>query len=147
MEEVSIVRVQPALVPLVGEQPKTIMLVEDEPTVRNLLREVLTRCGYRVLACGSPDEGLDVCHRYEGPIDLLLTDVVMPGMNGCEMAERISAMLPGLRIIFMSGYSEQVLMQDGQLDPRIEYLQKPFTLQTLRTRLLQVLGDGERAMQ
>ena len=140
MEELGGVSAQTQMIPLVGGRTWTIMLVEDEPTVRNLLREVLMRCGYRVLAYGSPDEGLDACRRNEAPIDLLLTDVVMPGMNGREMAERISAMLPGLRIIFMSGYSEQVLMQDGQLDPRIEYLQKPFSLQTLRTRLLQVLG-------
>ena len=147
MEELFGVREDGSLLPPGGERPRTIMLVEDESTVRNLLREVLQRCGYRVLACGTPEEGLHTCRNHEGPIDLLLTDVVMPGMNGREMADRISAMLPGLHIIFMSGYSEQVLMQDGELDPRIEYLQKPFSLQMLRNRLLRVLGGGEQAVQ
>ncbi len=147
MEELIGVSEDGSLLPPGGERPRTIMLVEDETTVRNLLCEVLQRCGYQVLVCSTPEEGLSTCRNHHGPIDLLLTDVVMPGMNGREMAERISAMLPDLRIIFMSGYSEQVLMQDGELDPRIEYLQKPFSLQILRNRLLRVLGVGERAVQ
>jgi CheY-like chemotaxis protein len=126
------------------ERTKTILLVEDEPIVRNLLREVLERSGYAVLACEHPAEGIETCQRHSGQIDLLLTDVVMPGMNGKEMANRIAEMLPELRVVFMSGYTEQALLKDGLLDSRIEYLQKPFSLHTLRQRLARVMGTGNR---
>ena len=124
---------------------KTILLVEDEPTVRKLLREVLERSGYVVLTCAHPEEAIETCRRHTGSIDLLLTDVVMPGMNGQEMAKRIVERRPELRVVFMSGYTEHVLLQDGHLGPRIEYLQKPFSLQILRERLVRVLGErGEQ---
>lgn len=126
---------------------KTILLVEDEQTVRNLLHEVLVRAGYRVLACAHPHEGIETCRRRTGPIDLLLTDVVMPGMNGKEMALQIAQMLPELRVVFMSGYTEHVLLNDGQLDARIEYLQKPFSLQTLRLRLARVMSEAGKPVQ
>lgn len=128
-------------------RPKTILLVEDEHMVRNLLREVLERAGYEVLACAHPDEGIETCRMHIGPIDLLLTDVVMPGMNGKEMANRIVRMLPELRVVFMSGYTEHVLLKDGQLDARIEYLQKPFSLKTLRQRLARVMNDSHESVQ
>jgi len=121
---------------------QTILLVEDEDMVRKLLREVLERLGYEVLACPHPDEGIETCRRHRGHIDLLLTDVMMPGMNGKEMAIRIAKMLPGIRVVFMSGYTEHVLLQDGEVDPRFEYLQKPFSMQTLRQRMVRVLGEA-----
>jgi CheY-like chemotaxis protein len=123
------------------------LLVEDEPTVRDLLREVLERAGYEVLACSHPEEGIETCRLHRGRIDLLLTDVVMPGMNGKEMANQIAKVLPELRVVFMSGYTEHVLLQDGQLDARIEYLQKPFSLQTLRQRLTRVLSETPARVQ
>jgi CheY-like chemotaxis protein len=130
-----------------NSKSKTILLVEDESTVRNLLREVLERAGYEVLACSHPEAGIEACRLHPGNIDLLLTDVVMPGMNGKEMANRIVKMLPKLRVVFMSGYTEHVLLQDGQLDARIEYLQKPFSLQTLRQRVARVIGEAVERVQ
>jgi CheY-like chemotaxis protein len=120
---------------------KTILLVEDEPTVRNLLREVLQRSGYMVLACAHPEEGIESALRHAGPIDLLLTDVVMPGMNGQVMAKRIVESRPEVCVVFMSGYTEHVLLQDGNLEPRVEYLQKPFSLRTLREKVALLLDE------
>ncbi len=136
------VRPEVSMIPAAG-RVKTILLVEDENTVRKLLREVLERSGYEVLACSHPEEGIETCRRHLGTIDLLLTDIVMPGMNGKEMATRIAKMLPGLRIVFMSGYTEHVLLQDGELDTRFEYLQKPFSMQALRQRMARVIGEAK----
>jgi two-component system, cell cycle sensor histidine kinase and response regulator CckA len=123
-----------------GENKQTILLVEDEETVRGLMCEVLEREGYKVLACSHPKEGIEVSKRHSAQIDLLLTDVVMPGMNGREMANRIQEILPGLRVVFMSGYTEQALTCDGEIDSQTEYLQKPFTLRTLTDKLARLLG-------
>ncbi len=125
-----------------GRQRQTILLVEDEKMIRRVMSEVLEREGYRVLACADPREGIDVCQQYGGQIDLLLTDVVMPGMNGREMANQILKILPKLRVVFMSGYTENVLMHEGQTEPQIEYLQKPFKLETLTRKLAKVLGNS-----
>jgi len=123
---------------------RTILLVEDEEMVRRLMCEVLEREGYRVLACSHPAEGIKESKRYSGQIDLLLTDVVMPGMNGREMADRIHETLPHLRVVFMSGYTEHALTQEGQVDPNFEYLQKPFTLKSLTQKLAKVLGNQDK---
>jgi CheY-like chemotaxis protein len=124
-----------------GPRKQTVLLVEDEDMVRELMCEVLEREGYEVLACGHPAEGIEVSKRLGRQIDLLLTDVVMPGMNGREMADRIHTILPQLRVVFMSGYTEHALTQNGQVDPEVEYLQKPFTLQALTQKLDKVLGN------
>jgi CheY-like chemotaxis protein len=124
-----------------GLMKQTILLVEDEEMVRELMCEVLEREGYEVLPCAHPRDGIDACLRYPGRIDLLLTDVVMPEMNGREMATRIQEILPELRVVFMSGYTEHVLLQEGKVDGDFEYLQKPFTLQTLTQKLTRVLGN------
>jgi CheY-like chemotaxis protein len=123
-----------------GLMKQTILLVEDEEMVRELMCEVLELEGYEVLSCANPQEGIDVSLQHSGQIDLLLTDVVMPGMNGREMANRILQTLPELRVVFMSGYTEHVLLHEGQADPHFEYLQKPFTLQTLTKKLSHVMG-------
>lgn len=146
MQEAVESRTEPIVFPYTS-RAKTILLVEDESTVRALLREVLERAGYEVLACSNPKEGIETCRQHSGRIHLLLTDVVMPGMNGKEMANQIVKILPEVRVIFMSGYTEHVLLQDGQLDARIEYLQKPFSLQTLRQRLARVIGEARERVQ
>lgn len=126
-------------VPPVAAGAKIILVVEDEPTIRGLLREVLERAGYCVFACATPDEGIAVCAARKHNIDLLLTDVVLPGMNGLEMASQITAIQPGLQVVFMSGYTEHALVKDGVLDGKVEYLQKPFSLDTLRQRVKRLL--------
>jgi two-component system cell cycle sensor histidine kinase/response regulator CckA len=125
-------------------EKQTILLVEDEEMVRGLICEVLRRDGYRVLPCSDAAEGIETSNRQGQRIDLLLTDVVMPGMNGPEMASRIQKNLPRLRVVFMSGYSEQALTRAaGQADPSFEYLQKPFTLKTLTQKVAKVLENLE----
>jgi CheY-like chemotaxis protein len=118
---------------------QTILLVEDEEMVRRLMCEVLEQEGFEVLACSTPAEAIAVSRRHDGHIDLLLTDVVMPGMNGRAMAESIQEFLPQLRVVFMSGYTEHALTHEGQVDPKFEYLQKPFTLKSLTQKLTKVL--------
>ncbi len=130
-----------------GCTKQTILLVEDEEMVRTLLCEVLEREGYQVLSCSHPREGIEVSLRHNGRIDLLLTDVVMPGMNGRDMANEILQSLPDLRVVFMSGYTEHVLTSEGEVDQKLEYLQKPFTLQTLMGKLERVLGNMEEPRQ
>ncbi len=130
-----------------GRMPQTILLVEDEEMVRGLMCEVLEREGYNVLPCSDPKEGIEASKRHSGEIDLLLTDVVMPGMNGCDMANRILEIIPELQVVFMSGYPEHALTRDGKVDPHCEYLQKPFTLQTLTRKLARLLGSVEGQVQ
>ncbi len=130
-----------------GRLPYTILLVEDEEMVRGLMCEVLERQGYNVLPCSDPKEGIEASKRHSGEIDLLLTDVVMPGMNGCDMANRILETIPELRVVFMSGYTEHALMHDGEADPHFEYLQKPFKLQTLTQKVARVLASVKGQVQ
>ncbi len=116
----------------------TILLVEDETEVRALVRDVLVRTGYRVIAAASGQEGLRVAEASETPIDLLLTDVVMPGMSGPVLAERLVAARPGLKVLFMSGYSEEALLRDGVS----VLLPKPVTPAALTTKVREVLAAG-----
>ncbi len=118
---------------------KTILLVEDEDFVRNVTREVLELNGYRVLEAIDADEGLQLYRENIDLIDLLLTDVVMPGRNGREFANQLLAMRPSLKVIFMSGYTDRAIVSDSFSDPNLNYLQKPFTLDTLADKVRQVL--------
>jgi DNA-binding NtrC family response regulator len=127
-----------------GIAGRTVLLVEDERLLRGLMCEFLERAGYNVLSCAHPDEGIAASLRYPGRIDLLLTDVVMPGMNGREMANRILEHLPEVQVVFMSGYPQHSLAQEALGNGKFEYLQKPFTLKTLSRKLTQLLGNTER---
>jgi two-component system cell cycle sensor histidine kinase/response regulator CckA len=104
-----------------------ILLVEDECVVREVTRQVLEHGGYRVLECNSPEEALRVFAAHRGEVDLLLTDVVMPGMNGPELAERMQMAQPDLVTVFMSGYAESDIVRRV----RAIHLQKPFTVDAL----------------
>ena len=126
-----------------GPRKQTVLLVEDEDMVRELMCEVLEREGYEVLACGHPAEGIEVSKRLGRQIDLLLTDMDMPEMNGREMADRIHAILPQLPVVFISGAGEHALTQGGWLDAEVEYLQKPFTFQALKQKVAKVLKNLE----
>jgi CheY-like chemotaxis protein len=147
MQEAIAIRAESSIVTNTPGIKQTVVLVEDEEMIRGLLTEVLKRTGYEVLSCAYPEEGIAVCQRYPGRIDLLLTDVVMPGMNGRDMANRILETLPELRVVFMSGYTEQILQRERQMDAPFEYLQKPFTLLALTEKLAKVLGSKEECVQ
>jgi two-component system, cell cycle sensor histidine kinase and response regulator CckA len=115
-----------------------ILVLEDDPTVRVFAAEVPRKAGYAVLEARTPDEALRMARPGVG-IDLLLSDVVMPGMNGPETAERIQAALPATRLLFMSGYSGAQTLQAGVLDRGIPFLPKPFTAAALLARVEETL--------
>src|SRR5581483_10471278 len=106
---------------------ETILLVDDEPLVRNVARRVLERAGHRVLEAAGAQEAEDVARRYKGSIDLLLTDVVLAGGHGGEVGERLRALRPGLKVLFMSGYTGNIIADRRMLDPGTLLLEKPFT--------------------
>ncbi len=122
---------------------ETILLVEDETHLRRLARQYLETQGYKVLEAEDGAAALQIVDGYRGTIDLLLTDVVMPGMNGRELAANIAKLLPDMRVLYMSGYSENAVGHDGTLDAGVNLLQKPFSLPALRDRVREVL-DSER---
>ena len=120
---------------------ETILLVEDEANLRQLARQYLETQGYRILEAADGAAALQIANGHKGPIHLLLTDVVMPGMNGREMAEKIAAQRSDVRVLFMSGYTENVIGHDGLLDAGVNLLQKPFTLPTLKEKVRELLDS------
>jgi CheY-like chemotaxis protein len=119
---------------------KTVLLVDDEPALLRLCKRRLTRLGYHVLDAEGPGQALEVAVSHPGPIDLLLSDVMMPEMNGRELAQALQEARPGLPAIFMSGYAADVLARSGVLPPGIHFLAKPFSDQELQEKLGTVLG-------
>jgi PAS domain S-box-containing protein len=118
---------------------ETILLVEDEAEVRRFARELLTRQGYAILEAASGPDALRLWKRHRGAVDLLLTDVIMPQMSGRELADELKALRPDLKVLFMSGYTDDVIAQHGILDLATEFLQKPFTHETLGRKVREVL--------
>jgi two-component system, cell cycle sensor histidine kinase and response regulator CckA len=117
---------------------ETVLLVEDEVSIKEVAREILETQGYVVLEANSED-ALDISRQFEGEIHLLLTDVVMPKMNGRELAERLTTQRDGLKVLYMSGYTDNVIVHHGILKPHIAFLQKPFTSQSLTEKVRAVL--------
>lgn len=118
---------------------RTILVVDDDTWVRVLARDVLAADGYRVLeACDGPD-AIKVAAEHPGPIHLLLTDVVMPGMNGFELAAGLGGLLPGMKVMYMSAYDRDFLVSQG-LQPNGPVITKPFTIEYLARRVGMVLG-------
>jgi PAS domain S-box-containing protein len=120
---------------------ETILLVEDEANVRRLARQYLETQGYKILEAADGAEALQIVEGHKDKIDLLLTDVVMPGINGRELAAHVTQKLPEIRVIYMSGYSENAVGHDGMLDAGINLLQKPFSLPALKERVREVLDS------
>jgi len=121
---------------------ETILLVEDEEMVRKLAYTVLQRNGYKVLEASNGNEALDVVQGRNGnPIHLVVTDVVMPGMSGRQLADRLASLRPEIKILYMSGYTDDAIVHHGVLDPGIAYIQKPFTPDALASKVREIL-DG-----
>ena len=137
--EAETVREKGGEIPLKGTE--TILLVEDEEQLLDLAKNALEMYGYKVLAAKSPGDAILLCEQGEGKIDLLISDVVMPGMNGKEMRERLNAIQPDMKTIFMSGYTADVVTHRGILGGRTSFLQKPFTPQSLAKRVREVLDE------
>jgi two-component system cell cycle sensor histidine kinase/response regulator CckA len=121
---------------------ETILVVEDEDAVRSMVREALEARGYRVLVARNGVEALDLAGRYGDYIDLLVTDVIMPQMNGAELAQRLARLRPGLRVLFVSGYTDDAVIRVGVLEQRTAFLQKPFSLDVLGRTVRDVLDKG-----
>jgi len=121
---------------------ETILLVEDEAMVRSLASRVLGSLGYRVLEAADAQQALRIAQEVRAPIDLLLSDVVMPRLGGRELARLLSGTRPGIRVLLMSGYSDDAVLRQGALEPGQGFLQKPFTPATLSARVREVL-DGD----
>jgi PAS domain S-box-containing protein len=120
---------------------ETVLVVEDEDSVREVATRILARNGYRVLAASSGPDALELVANHNGPIDLLLSDVIMPQMLGKEVAERVGAVRPGLRVLFMSGYASPVFGAEGTLEEGVNLLEKPFSESALLASVNAVLKD------
>jgi len=134
---------EPAVADAKSEQAvETILLVEDASKLRRLTRQYLENQGYTVLEAADGAAAIEVSNAHPGPIHLLLTDVIMPGMNGRELAYRISSLRPETKVLYMSGYTEKAVGHNAMLDAGITLLQKPFTLPALKTKVREVLDTA-----
>ena len=123
---------------------ETILLVDDEEYLRDALTRFLSeQLGYNLLSAGSAEEALDLVESYSGNIDLLLTDILLPGMSGSELAEKMLSSYPGVRIMYISGYADQNLESYGISTSKIMLLQKPFSIKSLAAKLREVLDKDE----
>jgi len=121
---------------------RTILFVEDEEPLLLLGKRLLERAGYAVIPVSRPKEALDIVRKHDGDIDLLITDVIMPGMSGRQVWEQLRAVCPDLRCIFISGYTADVIADQGVLEEGIHFLQKPFTGESLAQKVRQALNEG-----
>jgi two-component system cell cycle sensor histidine kinase/response regulator CckA len=118
---------------------ETVLLVDDEAVILNLGRELLEKMGYKVLTAGSPSDAIRQAETYAGKIDLLITDLVMPEMNGIELSKVLSDVKPGLKYLFTSGYTSNVIVHHGVLDEGLDFLQKPYSMKDLAFKVRDVL--------
>lgn len=121
---------------------ETILLVEDEPQLLEMTADMLKRQGYHVLEASGPQEAIRIASTHPGPIHLLLTDIIMPVMNGLELAKQLASMQPGLRLLFMSGYTADVIAHHGDLREDLPFIQKPFILKELAEKIRAVLEES-----
>jgi signal transduction histidine kinase/ActR/RegA family two-component response regulator len=120
---------------------ETILLVEDDEMVRRLSQRVLTHLGYEVLQANDIDDAIRICNENPAPIDLLLTDVMMPEMNGVDLYTLLKARRPDMKALFMSGYAEDVVVRQGVIPEGTEFIQKPFNMEDLANRVRQVIDN------
>ena len=118
---------------------ETVLLVEDEPAILEMTTRMLERLGYNVLAAGTPGEAVRLAQNYSGRIDMLLTDVVMPEMNGRDLAKNLLSIYPDIRRLFMSGYTASVIAHHGVLDKGVHFIHKPFSMRALGEKLREAL--------
>ncbi|MBF0411638.1 MAG: response regulator [Desulfamplus sp.] len=122
-----------------ANQAPTILLVEDEPAILKLTKMILTKEGYKVVAAASPSDAVDIAKNYHGEIDLLITDVIMPQMNGRELAEKILSIYPNINLLFMSGYTADVIQSQQDMIEGAHFIQKPFSRKDLAAKLKDVM--------
>ena len=122
---------------------ETILLVEDDPNLLQLKTAMLERCGYQVLPAAGPAQALDCCNHHQGAIPLMITDVIMPEMTGKELAQRLQTTRPEMRFIFMSGYTADIISQQGIIDEGVVFLQKPVPFEALIAKVQEILDGPE----
>jgi two-component system, cell cycle sensor histidine kinase and response regulator CckA len=127
--------------PLMAALGERVLFVEDEPSVRAVVERTLVKNGYEVVSAANAEEALRIAET-EGPFELLLTDVILPGMNGCNLAERLKVVRPQLPVLYISGYTENAIVHGGVLDPGINFLQKPFLTSELLVAVRKALVKG-----
>lgn len=120
---------------------ETVLVVEDEISILKLTDRILSRCNYKVLSAQSPSEALRLARAHSGEISLLITDVVMPEMNGREFADQMKKQYPGIKCLFMSGYTADVIAHRGVLDEGIQFIQKPFSTKGLAAKVREVFDE------
>jgi CheY-like chemotaxis protein len=120
---------------------ETILLVEDEEMVRNVTERMLRAAGYRVLTAANGSEAMSACEGHPGEIHLLLTDVIMPQMSGRQLAEQLHGLRPGLRVLYMSGYTDDAIVHHGVLDPGTKFIAKPFNATDLTRKVRDTLDS------
>ena len=120
---------------------ETVVVAEDDDGVRELTFDILQKHGYRVITASNTGELFQALHDYDGSVDMLLTDVIMPGMNGRELFEKLKSSYPELKVIFMSGYTDDVIAHHGILEEGMHFIQKPFSINLLTDKVRSVL-DG-----
>jgi len=140
-EEKELETVSPSSPTVLATGSETILIVEDEQSVRDLARSVLERSGYTVLAASNGEEALHLSKGHSGVIALMVTDAIMPGMRGRELSTLMQTLRPDTKVLFISGYTDDVAIHQGVLTEGIQFLQKPFTLDALARRVRTVL-DG-----
>jgi CheY-like chemotaxis protein len=121
---------------------ETILLVEDEPSILRMTRIMLERMGYTILAAGTPGEAIALAREHAGEIHMLMTDVVMPEMNGRDLAKNLLSLYPDLKRLFMSGYTANVIAHHGVLDEGVQFIHKPFSKQDLAIKVRKVLDEA-----
>ena len=141
LEDIPESTAKPCVEPAALKSNGTILLVEDEPAILRMGKSILERQGYTVLSAGTPTEALQLAVEHPSPLHLLITDVVMPGMNGRDLAEKILAVHPSLRILFMSGHTADILAEDGVMNSSVHFLQKPFTIRSLLATTAEALAS------
>ena len=135
----------PALRPQDGPTgDEAILLVEDEPAVRDVAAQFLRACGYDVVVAHRGDDALDLVRRFQLPVDLLVTDVILPMMNGRQLYEQMRELRPELRVLFMSGYNDDVIAPHGVLEPDVAFVEKPFSQETLAHKVREALGRARK---
>ena len=139
---------EPLVTPRSAVQPpigtETVLLVEDHDGLRTLARKVLERYGYAVLEASNGDAALRICESRHGAIHLLLTDVVMPGMSGRVLADRLALLHPATKVLYTSGYTDNAIVHHGALEAGTAFLQKPYTPETLARKVRDVLDAPPR---
>ena len=124
----------------IERRSQTILIVEDDEALLEVTRQSLGEADYTILTARNPSEAIQICERHSGPIHLMVTDVVMPGMSGAQLATHLSALRPEMQVLYVSGYTDDTIVRHGVLEPGLAFLQKPFSPKALIRKVDEVLA-------